>query len=66
MSEKLQGMVEKNIFARICVSAIDQKTKDYKGMQELTALYSAMNWISVEEVAEILEYAKTQFEVMPI
>lgn len=61
MSEKLKGMVEKNIFTRIAVAAVDQKTQDMQGMQELTALYLAMGWIAADEAAEVLGYAQQQF-----
>lgn len=61
MSEKLQGMVQQNIFVRIAVAAVDQKTQDLQGMQELTALYLAMGWIGADEAAEVLGYAQQQF-----
>ncbi|WP_053985218.1 hypothetical protein [Niameybacter massiliensis] len=61
MSEKLKGMVEKNIFVRIAVAATDQKTQDLVGMQELAALYLAMGWINADEAAEVLGYAQEQF-----
>ena len=61
MSEKLQGMVQQNIFVRIAVAAVDQKTQDLQGMQELTALYLAMGWIVADEAAEVLGYAQQQF-----
>lgn len=61
MSEKLQGMVKQNIFVRIAVAAVDQKTQDLQGMQELTALYLAMGWIGADEAAEVLGYAQQQF-----
>ncbi|MFR0781349.1 MAG: hypothetical protein ACLSH8_17355 [Zhenhengia sp.] len=61
MSEKLQGMVQQNIFVRIAVAAVDQKTQDLQGMQELTALYLAMSWIGADEAAEVLAYAQQQF-----
>lgn len=60
MSEKLQGMVEKNIFTRIAIAAVDQKTQDIQGMQELTALYLAMGWIGADEAAEVLGYAQSK------
>lgn len=61
MSEKLQGMVQQNIFVRIAVAAVDQKTQGLQGMQELTALYLAMGWIAADEAAEVLGYAQQQF-----
>lgn len=61
MSEKLQGMVQQNIFVRIAVAAVDQKTQDLQGMQELTALYLAMGWIGADEATEVLGYAQQQF-----
>ena len=61
MSEKLQGMVKQNIFVRIAVAAVDQKTQDLQGMQELTALYLAMGLIGADEAAEVLGYAQQQF-----
>lgn len=64
MNETLTGMVKQNIFTRIAVAAVDQKTQDLQGMQELTALYAGMNWISAEEVVEIMAYA--QQELTPI
>ena len=60
MNETLQEMVGENIFTRIAVAAIDQKKQSLDGMQELTALYVAMGWISALEVAEILGYAQEQ------
>ncbi|MHC1747421.1 MAG: hypothetical protein AB9856_03415 [Cellulosilyticaceae bacterium] len=60
MSEKLTGMVEKNIFTRIAVSAVNLKTQDAEGMQELAALYLAMKWISAEEAGELLGYAQSK------
>lgn len=62
MSEKLKGMVDKNIFARIAIAAVDQKKQDQDGMQQLTALYLAMGWIKADEAAEILGYAQQQNE----
>lgn len=61
MSEKLRGMVQQNIFVRIAVAAVDQKTQYLQGMQELTALYLAMGWIGADEAAEVLGYAQQQF-----
>ena len=63
MSEKLNGMVEKNIFVRIAVAATDQQTQDLVGMQELTALYLAMGWINADEAAEVLGYAQTKLAI---
>lgn len=60
MSEKLQGMVQQNIFTRIAVAAVDQKTQNMNGMQELTALYLAMGWLGADEAAEVLGYAQQQ------
>ena len=60
MSEKLTGMVEKNIFTRIAVSAVNLKIQDNGGMQELTALYLAMKWITTEEAGEVLGYAQAK------
>lgn len=61
MSEKLKGMVDKNIFTRIAVAAVDQKTQSLQSMQELVALYVAMGWITADESAEILGYAQQKF-----
>lgn len=61
MNERLTGMVEQNIFTRIAVAAVDQKTQDKQGIQKLTALYAGMGWISAEEVVEIMAYAQQQF-----
>ncbi|WP_069997807.1 hypothetical protein [Cellulosilyticum sp. I15G10I2] len=60
MNETLKQMVQQNIFVRIAIAAVDQKTQDLKGMQELVALYLAMKWISAAEAAEILGYAQQQ------
>lgn len=61
MSEKLQGMVNENIFTRIAVAAVDQKTQNVQGMQELTALYAAMGWLNADEATEVLGYAQQKF-----
>jgi hypothetical protein len=58
MNETLREMVEQNIFTRIAVAAVNQRKQDLNGMQELTALYVAMGWVSAHEVAEILGYAQ--------
>ncbi|WP_053983793.1 hypothetical protein [Niameybacter massiliensis] len=63
MSEKLNGMVEKNIFVRIAVAATDQGTQNLQGMQELTALFLAMGWIDADEAAETLGYTQQQFSL---
>ncbi|PHV72194.1 hypothetical protein CS063_01595 [Sporanaerobium hydrogeniformans] len=58
MSEALQTMVKDNIFTRIGVAAVEQRTQSLRGMQELVALYLAMGWINAGESAEILAYAQ--------
>lgn len=60
MGEALKEMVNNNIFVRIAVAAVNQKTQDIQGMQELVALYLAMGWIRAAESAEILGYAQQQ------
>jgi hypothetical protein len=58
MNETLQGMVQQNFFTRIAVAAVNQKTQGMQGMQQLSALYLAMGWISGEEAAEVIGYAQ--------
>lgn len=58
MSETLQEMAHQNIFVRIAVAAVNQNTQTVQGMQQLTALYLAMGWITADEAAEVLGYAQ--------
>ncbi|MDF2596791.1 MAG: hypothetical protein K0R69_3132 [Clostridia bacterium] len=58
MNETLTQMMQQNIFTRVAVAAVNQKTQDVQGMQQLTALYLAMGWISADEAAEVLGYAQ--------
>lgn len=58
MNGALTQITQENFFARIAVAAVNQKTQNMQGMQQLTALYLAMGWINGDEAAEILGYAQ--------